>query len=173
MAGNTAGTSPLLVNSGGTSGLTLFYEGTGSVNVTDNNKENILLNEMFLESSFGTSFTLTANGSIYTTHPTYDGIIFGGDISLTAIGGNIAANIGGTAPLLLNTGGTGNGLILSAQATQVGGVGGIVNISDTEEGVTIDNSTSASSATVSFTLLATAISALQAVAPPSAVPVFH
>ena len=104
----------------------------------------------------GNSLTITANnGSI-----TGSGTFTAPTMNLTAIGGNIGANAAATTALAVNngsgsiSGGSSGTLVLAVQATQVGGVGGVVNISDALNSIQIDNSSGPSSASASLSLTA-------------------
>ena len=128
IGGNTTGTTALLANSGGTSGLTLFFNATtvssngGVVNISDTSAENLIVNNNNPSSSnAAVSATLAANGNIYAG-PSVGPAITSPTISLTAAG-NIGGNSAGTTAFQVYSNSSGVGLNLTAS-------GNVVNILD-------------------------------------------
>ena len=123
---NTAGTTALSVNSGGTSGLTIAVLATqvsgngGTVDISDSNAEDVIIDNSFSVGNAAVSFTVASSGNIYTNTPA--GTAISSPIISLSASGNIGGNSTATNPLLVTSGGT-SGITLS-------GSGSTVNLQD-------------------------------------------
>lgn len=152
IAGNANLTSPFLVSSGGSGGLSIVVNATtvaglgGAVNLSDSNAETITLVNNSSALSAMASFVLRANGNIRASTLANTAVV-SPNIALTATNGSIGTSDSG--PLRLNNVGGGLQLFASATGTSSGqGNVWIVDNSSSSEAVTL----SASAASVLFSL---------------------
>lgn len=148
IGGDSTASTALSVNSGGTSGLTIYSQGS-TVNLADTNSESVLIDNSTTIPSATVSYTLSAQGSIRAKATGADAVS-SPSISLTAIGGDIATS---SSPLII--GNSGNDVLLYARATSVAGAGGNVWLTDLQsETVAFNNIVAPSSADSLFKLIA-------------------